>query len=248
MHTQEEERLGPIRVLPSPNRRPSRERRGYLPNPSPVRLMASAKVSLLFLLLPPLPCSRYLSLARFPSNPSPRKLGLRFPPPPFLFSCEYRHTHSKIFLLLLYQRIGMTPVPGAFDRTLPGYYGGVGGPPHMPLGLSGGYGAPLPLSGMRYAYGPLSSPGYGPLSAYGPPGPIGGYGYGPGPTMDRTTCNMKKCGGPRPASASSNRVNKDVADAPEGSWTCPKCNNLNYPFRNVCNRKGCGSEKPSTST
>ncbi|RWW39421.1 hypothetical protein BHE74_00055252 [Ensete ventricosum] len=142
MHTQEEERLGPIRVLPSPNRRPSRERRGYLPNPSPVRLMASAKVSLLFLLPPPLPCSRYLSLARFPSNPSPRKLGLRFPPP----------------------RIGMTPVPGAFDRTLPGYYGGVGGPPHMPLGLSGGYGAPLPLSGMRYAYG---------------------YGYGPGPTMDR---------------------------------------------------------------
>ncbi|XP_064934796.1 ranBP2-type zinc finger protein At1g67325 isoform X1 [Musa acuminata AAA Group] len=82
-------------------------------------------------------------------------------------------------------RIGLTPVPGAFDRPLPGYYGGVGVPPHMPLGLSGGYGAPLPLSGMRYDYGPLSSPGYGPLSAYGPPGPIGGYGYGPGPTMDR---------------------------------------------------------------
>ncbi|XP_074566507.1 triosephosphate isomerase, cytosolic-like [Curcuma longa] len=41
---------------------------------------------------------------------------------------------------------------------------------------------------------------------------------------------------------------KDKVDAPEGSWTCDKCNNLNYPFRNMCNRKGCGSEKPSSSS
>ncbi|THU55234.1 hypothetical protein C4D60_Mb11t04420 [Musa balbisiana] len=62
----------------------------------------------------------------------------------------------------------------------------------------------------------------------------------------RTTCNMKKCGAPRPT-LSSNHINNDVPEAPEGSWTCTKCSNLNYPFRAICNRKGCGSEKPSMS-
>ncbi|KAL5973203.1 hypothetical protein ACLOJK_037230 [Asimina triloba] len=44
-------------------------------------------------------------------------------------------------------------------------------------------------------------------------------------------------------SASSNKA----SSAPEGSWTCNKCGNLNYPFRTVCNRKGCGSEKPDAA-
>ncbi|XP_074573004.1 ranBP2-type zinc finger protein At1g67325-like [Curcuma longa] len=218
-------------------------------------------------------------------------------------------------------RTGPVPYLGSFDRPLPSYYGGMGVPPPMPLGVSGGYGSPLPpFHGMRYDYGPPSgAPGpYSLMSPYGPSGPLRGYGYGPGPIMDRyggpimdryggpiidrygygyrgspmpvpdstsgelldnsasrkrrggpdglfegdwvcpkcenvnfafrTTCNMKKCGAPRPASVGNRTSGKDKVDAPEGSWTCDKCNNLNYPFRNMCNRKGCGSEKPSSSS
>ncbi|MCL7033648.1 hypothetical protein MKW94_007205 [Papaver nudicaule] len=57
----------------------------------------------------------------------------------------------------------------------------------------------------------------------------------------RTTCNMKKCGAPRPSSGPASGV-------PEGSWTCSKCENVNYPFRTVCNRKGCGNGKPDSET
>ncbi|KAK9120910.1 hypothetical protein Syun_018527 [Stephania yunnanensis] len=57
----------------------------------------------------------------------------------------------------------------------------------------------------------------------------------------RTSCNMKKCGTPRPSTGP-----QSCSGAPEGSWTCSKCENFNYPFRTVCNRKGCGSEKPSS--
>ena len=40
---------------------------------------------------------------------------------------------------------------------------------------------------------------------------------------------------------SSNKPTSTVI--PEGSWTCKKCGNLNYPFRNVCNRKDCRTDK-----
>ncbi|XP_072958679.1 ranBP2-type zinc finger protein At1g67325-like [Typha angustifolia] len=204
-------------------------------------------------------------------------------------------------------RMGPTPIAGGYDHPAPFYYGGVGAPPPIPLGISGSYGAPFPHLGLRYDYGPAAGAlgAYGHFSSYGPPGPMGGgMGYGPGPGMDRygygfrgspmpvsspwsggalldnnasrkrrggpdglsegdwicpkcdnvnfkfrTTCNMKKCGTPRPTSAANrgSSSNKDYSDAPEGSWSCTKCNNLNYPFRTVCNRKGCGSDRPSTS-
>ncbi|XP_051216123.1 ranBP2-type zinc finger protein At1g67325 isoform X2 [Lolium perenne] len=62
----------------------------------------------------------------------------------------------------------------------------------------------------------------------------------------RNTCNMKKCGAPRPTSGANSSSARKDKDAPEGSWTCPECNNLNYPFRTVCNRKGCSSDKPTS--
>lgn len=69
-----------------------------------------------------------------------------------------------------------TPSRPAFDHPPPFYFGGVGAPPPLPLGMSGGYGAPFSLSGMHYDYGPRGgAPGpYGLLTAYGPPGPMGG--------------------------------------------------------------------------
>ncbi|KAJ0961896.1 hypothetical protein J5N97_029724 [Dioscorea zingiberensis] len=181
-----------------------------------------------------------------------------------------------------------TPSHSAFDHPPPFYFGGVGAPPPLPLGMSGGYGAPFSLSGMHYDYGPRgSAPGpYGLLAAYGPPGPMGGMGYGHVPGMERygygfqgsplpipgpwsgrelpdnnasrkrrggpdgfqqgdwicpkcsnvnfsfrDTCNMKKCGTPRPMSVSNSGSSGNRDNAPEGSWTCDKCGNINYPFR-----------------
>jgi len=33
-------------------------------------------------------------------------------------------------------------------------------------------------------------------------------------------------------------------NAPEGSWKCDNCGNINYPFRSKCNRQNCGADKP----
>ena len=76
----------------------------------------------------------------------------------------------------------------------------------------------------------------------------------------RATCNMRKCGapkpdgtgapaamdgggggggydGPAPQGVGSNAA--DAGPAPEGSWAC-SCGNVNYPFRTECNRRNCG--------
>lgn len=31
----------------------------------------------------------------------------------------------------------------------------------------------------------------------------------------------------------------------EGDWICPKCDNVNFAFRAVCNIKKCGAARPS---
>jgi len=76
----------------------------------------------------------------------------------------------------------------------------------------------------------------------------------------RESCNMRKCGAPKPVqqvqqvpnggarSAIKSRPRGDDSGGakggggeapPEGSWTC-KCGNVNYPFRRECNRRNCG--------
>jgi len=32
---------------------------------------------------------------------------------------------------------------------------------------------------------------------------------------------------------------------PDGSWICPECSNLNYPHREVCNKRNCRAPRPS---
>ncbi|KAK1305639.1 RanBP2-type zinc finger protein [Acorus calamus] len=171
-------------------------------------------------------------------------------------------------------RAGSTPIPGSYDRPpffvgapppMPlGIGGGYGHPPSFP-GMRYDYGQP------GNAAGP-----YGLLSSYGPPGHIGGLGYGPGMSMDGygfgyrgsplpvtgawpggdlpdNNASRKRRGGPDGLSEGdwgpnrSSSGSKDTGSGPEGSWTCNKCGNLNYPFRTVCNRKGCSNEKPLSS-
>lgn len=78
----------------------------------------------------------------------------------------------------------------------------------------------------------------------------------------RESCGMKKCGRPRsevdagpPTPQHLQQKQASVApipaaqaaqggrSAPEGSWTCSVCNNLNYPNREVCNARNCGQPR-----
>ncbi|XP_057981610.1 ranBP2-type zinc finger protein At1g67325-like [Malania oleifera] len=151
------------------------------------------------------------------------------------------------------------PVP------LPGLRYDYGGPgsAHGPYGLMTTF-PPANLGGMGYGSGPtINGYGYGFQGSPWAGGDIpdnnasrkrrgGPDGLSEGdwvcPKCDnvnfafRTTCNMKKCGAPRPSFG----PNQSDSGVPEGSWTCSKCNNLNYPFRTICNRKGCGNQKPAS--
>ncbi|KAL6323077.1 hypothetical protein AAG906_024647 [Vitis piasezkii] len=39
-------------------------------------------------------------------------------------------------------------------------------------------------------------------------------------------------------------VSISLASRNEGDWTCPKCGNMNFGFRTVCNRGKCGAPRP----
>lgn len=34
-------------------------------------------------------------------------------------------------------------------------------------------------------------------------------------------------------------------ESSEGDWVCPKCENVNFSFRTVCNMKKCGAPRPT---
>jgi len=80
----------------------------------------------------------------------------------------------------------------------------------------------------------------------------------------RDTCNGRNCGRPRAAvdggAPPPNAMvspgsepppamgvlpdNAPIGGHPAGSWQCPVCNNINYPNRTSCNKKGCGMPRP----
>ncbi|XP_059656659.1 ranBP2-type zinc finger protein At1g67325 [Cornus florida] len=155
--------------------------------------------------------------------------------------------------------------PQGYSSSVP--YVGSGGPPSSmymgvpPYGSSLFNGSAMPPydvpfsggSAYHYNYGSRLSGGspYRSLHLSGPPpyssGSMMGNGgmYGMPPLMDRyglslpmTHANM----GPRPGFFPEDKSQKKGAD----DWTCPKCGNVNFSFRTVCNMRKCNTPKPGS--
>lgn len=135
--------------------------------------------------------------------------------------------------------------------VLPGAMGGMGGAPNIWGGM-GGMGMmcpPAQQQGNATSWQPGGQQAQQ-LAGY-PAGSwlcfCGNVNY---PT--RTNCNRKTClapkgttregagvgGAPAPGAAAQRR------EDPEGSWTCPKCQNVNWPQRTSCNKRSCGAARP----
>ncbi|KAL6529341.1 hypothetical protein OROGR_014964 [Orobanche gracilis] len=104
-------------------------------------------------------------------------------------------------------------------------YGGrlSGGSPYRPLHLS----SPPP-----YANGSLM----GNVGMYG--GPLHRYGLG---------LPMSPAMGPRPGFFPGEKSQKKAGDGSrDNDWSCPKCGNVNFSFRTVCNMRKCNTLKPGS--
>lgn len=99
-----------------------------------------------------------------------------------------------------------------------------GGSPYRPLHLSG----PAPYSG-----GSMIGNG----GMYGVPPLVDRYGLGlplgPAPM------------GPRPGFFPDDKAQKKDGTR-DNDWACPKCGNVNFSFRTVCNMRKCNTPKPGT--
>ncbi|KAK9273352.1 hypothetical protein L1049_018161 [Liquidambar formosana] len=136
------------------------------------------------------------------------------------------------------------PITSPYNPPPPFYFGGVGAPPPpMPLGVTGRYGPPV-----LYDYGVPGS-AHGPYSLLSPfpPGNLGGMGYGSGPAMNGYGFGFQ--GSPWAGGIPDNSASRKRRGGPdglsEGDWICPKCDNVNFAFRNTCNLKKCGAARPS---
>ncbi|XP_059591146.1 ranBP2-type zinc finger protein At1g67325 isoform X5 [Vitis vinifera] len=148
-------------------------------------------------------------------------------------------------------------------------YVGSGAPSSMylgvpPYGSSLFNGAPIPPydgpfsggSAYHYNYGSRLSAGspYRPLHLSGPPpyssGSMMGNGgmYGMPPLVDRYGLGLPMghaAMGPRPGFFPDDKSQKKDATR-DNDWTCPKCGNVNFSFRTVCNMRKCNTPKPGS--
>ncbi|RYR11532.1 hypothetical protein Ahy_B04g069052 isoform A [Arachis hypogaea] len=119
----------------------------------------------------------------------------------------------------------------------------------------------VPFSGgsaYHYNYASRLSAGspYRPLHLSGPTpyssGSMMGNGgiYGMPPLLDRYGLGMPigpGAMGPRPGFFPEDKAPKKGADATrDNDWTCPKCGNVNFSFRPVCNMRKCNTPKPGS--
>ncbi|KAL2543472.1 RanBP2-type zinc finger protein [Abeliophyllum distichum] len=160
--------------------------------------------------------------------------------------------------------------PQSFLSSAP--YVGSGTPSSMYMGISP-YGSSLfnatsmppydvPFSGgsaYHYNYGSRLAGGspYRPLHLSGP-APYssasmmanGGM-YGVPPMMDRygLALPMGPTMGPRPVFFPEDEPQKKGgAGTRDDDWTCPKCGNVNFSFRTVCNMRKCNTPKPGSQS
>ncbi|KAM0965492.1 hypothetical protein ACFX2C_021392 [Malus domestica] len=120
----------------------------------------------------------------------------------------------------------------------------------------------VPFSGgsaYHYNYGSHLSTGspYRPLHLSGPTpyssgsmiGNGGMYGMPP-PMMDRFGLGLPMGPGPmgpRPGFLPDDKAQKKSTDATrDNDWACPKCGNVNFSFRTVCNMRKCNTPKPGS--
>ncbi|KAI4354710.1 hypothetical protein L6164_003555 [Bauhinia variegata] len=142
------------------------------------------------------------------------------------------------------------PVTSPYSNSRPFYYGGVHAFP-PPYGVSGGFGSPMPHSGLNYDYNLYPSPRipYGPMPAF-PPGNYGGFGYAPRPRITDYGYAFQNPLWPEPLMP-DNFASRKRRGGPdglyEGDWICPKCDNVNFAFRTTCNRKQCGVPRPGST-
>ncbi|KAL8156915.1 ranBP2-type zinc finger protein At1g67325-like [Apium graveolens] len=114
-------------------------------------------------------------------------------------------------------------------------------------------------SGFNYNYNtrlPGGSPYQSPLRLSGPPpysnGAVIGNGgmYGMPPSYNRYGLGMPighPPMGPGPGFYPEDRLPKKIADgARDNDWKCPKCGNVNFSFREVCNMRKCDTPKPGS--
>ncbi|XP_057949593.1 ranBP2-type zinc finger protein At1g67325 isoform X2 [Malania oleifera] len=157
--------------------------------------------------------------------------------------------------------------PQGYSSSAP--YVGSGAPSSMYLGMPPPYGSSLfngssmppydaPYSGgsaYHYNYGNRLSAGspYRPLHLSGP-APYSGASmmgnggmYGMPPLVDRYGLGMPMGApmGPRPGYFSDDKPQKKEATR-DNDWTCPKCGNVNFSFRTVCNMRKCNTPKPGS--
>ncbi|KAK2636801.1 hypothetical protein Ddye_031593 [Dipteronia dyeriana] len=96
-------------------------------------------------------------------------------------------------------------------------------------------------------YRPLHIPGPAPYSSGSMMGNGGMYGMPP-PLMDRYGLGLPMghaAMGPRPGYFPDDKSQKKDATR-DNDWTCPKCGNINFSFRTVCNMRKCNTPKPGS--
>ncbi|KAK4488754.1 hypothetical protein RD792_004538, partial [Penstemon davidsonii] len=157
-------------------------------------------------------------------------------------------------------------VPQSYSSAAPYLGSGAPSPMYMgapPYGSSLFNGASLPPysggSAYHYNYGSRLSGGnpYRPLHLSGPPpyssGSMMGNGgmYGVPPLVDRygLSLPMSPGLGSRPGFYPEDISQKKAGDGTrDNDWTCPKCGNVNFSFRTVCNMRKCNTPKPGSQS